>query len=261
MPRTLQTVAGHATTSLTVITPFTPNSGDSFNVANFAASAAAHLSDMWGDVIDTTYIRLRSPRMHDQAQGIRMRLPAASPAPVNMGVPQPLFPGDSLLFEVGTTAAAALAVGAFTIEYDDLPGGNPRLAAWADIQSRIVNIAGVEVDITAAAVAGDWSAGRAINADFDNLKANVDYAILGFTVPLETAVVAVAGPDTSNYKIGAPGTGRADKDSYAFVELAGRIGGPAIPIINANNKGATLCYAAPTSAAAVDVTFMLAELA
>ena len=261
MGRTLQVVSGHVTTGgAGVFSALAANTGDSFVVANFEPSAKASLVDMWGTGAVATQLRLRSPRLHDQAQGIRLNLPLGAPQISLPPFNQPLYPGDALTFEVADTSAGELDVAGLLIEYDDLPGAAPRYESEAGIVSRIVNIIGVEVDVAASATAGDWSAGRAMNADFDNLKAGIDYALLGFVGPLQQAAIAVAGPDTSNFKQGGMLRGVPIDDGQYFITRDRQLGRPSIPVINSNNKGNTLVYCASVANAGIKVSLILAQL-
>lgn len=261
MGRTLQVISAHVTTGgAGVFSALAANTGDSLVVANFAPGSKADLIDMWGYGAVASQLRLRSPRLHDQAQGIRLNLPLGVPQPVFTIVTQPLFSGDALTFEVADTSAGELDVAGLLLEYQDLPGAAPRYDSYAGILPRIVNLIGVEVDLAAAATAGDWSAGRAMNADYDNLKAGTDYALLGWTSQLATAAIAVAGPDTSNYKQGGPNRAVPIDDAAFFINLDQKLGRPSIPIINSNNKGNTLVYQASVSNAAQKVSLLLAQL-
>lgn len=256
-----QLIAGRVTNPGATVTALTANTGDSFVVANFPTSAPAYLDQMWAREATPGVFRIRSPRLHDQSQGIRMQVGAATPHLLLPGVTdQPLYPADTLTVEL-SGGAAETDTAYYLAYYTDLPGVMARLAQWAEISGRIKDIAGVEVDLTSSATAGQWSGGTAINATFDNLKANSDYAVLGYTVATSAGAIAIAGPDTGNYRIGGPGNTDQIQTASFFIDMANESGRPYIPIFNSNNKGGTLVYVSdPAVSTAINVSFVLAEL-
>jgi hypothetical protein len=118
--------------------------------------------------------------MHDNLQGIRFT-PAAgnNRALLPDELRQVLYSQDVLTVEVGG-GAAETDTAALLLHYDDVPGLDARLATIDQLTPRIANILTIEVVTAAGATAGDWNAGTAINATFDLLKANTDYAVLGY---------------------------------------------------------------------------------
>lgn len=256
-----QLVTGRVTNPSSTFTALTANTGDSFTVNNFNTTAPAYLDNMWMHEATPGVFRVRSPRLHDQSQGIRMQVGNTAPQLLLPdSTEQVLYPADVLTVEA-TGGAAETEVGALLIYYTDLPGAMARLAQWAEISNRIKNLAGVEVDVTTSATAGQWSSGTAINATFDNLQANADYALLGYVTDTSVGAVAISGPDTSNYRIGGPGNTDQKQTRQFFVDMGDASGRPYIPIINSNNRGGTLLYVAdPATSTAVHVSLILAEL-
>lgn len=256
-----ETVAGRATNPSTTITALTANTGSTFTVRAFGQSAKAYLDQMWAHEATAGIFRIRSPRMHDNSQGIRLQVGDTVPRLLMADASeQQLYPSDTLTVE-GTGGAAETDFFAYNVYYTDLGGTAARLAQWAEIAPRIVDIAGVEVDATTSGTAGDWSAGTAINATNDTFKADTDYALLGYTVGTVAGAVAVAGTDTGNLKIGGPGPLDGIETRRFFVDQANATGRPYIPIINANNRASTLLYVAdPATSTAVHVSLFLAQL-
>jgi len=262
MGSAIQLVTGRALNPGAGPTAFTPNTGDSFVALNFDVPNPAYIDQLWADNATGGFVRVRSPRLHDQAQGLRYAVGAAKGAYplLDSFASQALFPSDTLIVE-GSGGAAETDNVAILNYYTNLPGANARLANWAEIQGRIINLMGSEVDVTSGATAGDWGAGLAINATFDNFKANTDYALLGYTVSAGCTAVAIAGPDTSNFRVGGPGVLDPLATRSWFVDQNIATGRPYIPIINSNNRGGTLAYiAAVTAAAAVKVCLSFAQL-
>lgn len=260
MPRALVLSAGYATLAAAGNAVATPMAGDTFNVPNFTAGSA-YLEQIWAEGADTDWVEIYSPKFHDNNEGVRFVTSGGFVVPLlPWGSNQKLFSGDTPTVKIDETAIATGAV-ATLYSFDDLPGVQPRLASWADVQPRIQAVSGVEVDLGAIAAIGDYSAGVAINATFDNFQAGSDYALLGYVTAASVLAIAVSGGDTGNTKIGGPGINDPRVTRDFFIELSERTGKPCIPIIAANNKASTLVYQTDNSAhAAQHVTLVMAEL-
>lgn len=257
----VETVGGRVTNPSTTFTALTANTGGSFTVKSFAQTSKCYLDQMWAHEATPAVFRIRSPRMHDSSQGIRLQVGDTVPRLLMAdGNEQLLYPSDTLTVE-GTGGAAETDAFFYNAYYQDLGGINARLAMWSEISPRIVDIAGVEVDATTSATAGDWSGGTAINATLDSFKADTDYALLGYTVGTVCGAVAIAGTDTGNLKIGGPGAVDGIENRQFYVNQANRTGRPYVPIINSNNRGATLLYVAdPAVSTSVHVSLFFAQL-
>lgn len=261
MGKALEILAGRALNPGAGGVAATAGTGDSFAVRSFPATSKAYLENVWRNGAGAGFVRVRSPRMHDNVQGIRFT-PAAGN---NRGllpdnVRQSLYAQDLLTVEISGGAAETDTL-ALLMHYDDVPGMDARLATPDQIAPRIANILTIEVATASGATAGDWNAGTALNATFDLLKANTDYAILGYITSAPVTGIGLRGPDTGNVKAGGPGTTEQLETRDWFVSLSQAIGGPAIPVINSANKGATLVFAFDVGAAtAVTVDFIAAEL-
>jgi hypothetical protein len=261
MPRALQTIAGFATAAGAGTNVVTPAPGDSFNVPSFDVSSRARLNQVYANGATTDFVRLRSPRMHDANQGLRLRVGATKNIELlPWDVSEVLYPSDTPIVEIDATGAGSGTV-LVHYEFDDLPGVNPRLAGVADIASRVVHIMGCEVDVTSGVI-GAWGNGVALNANFDNFEAGADYALLGYDVNTACSGIAVTGKDTGNLKIGGPGVDNPRWTANYFVNMSEITGRPCIPIIAANNKSSTLLQNVDVAAAtASKVTLLLAQLA
>lgn len=256
-----EVVAGRVTNPGATPTALTANTGDSFTVKNFPMESGAWLEGIWAKAGTSGVIQVRSSKLHDFTQGLRLRHQANEPRNLLPDeAMQRLHPQDNLTVEVSGSAAAT-DVGLLALYYRDLPGQDQRLAMWEQIQPRILHITAVEVSITAAGTLGDWSAGTAIDATNDLLKANTDYAVLGYHPQNEVAGIALRGPDTGNLRIGGPGSVEPIETRNWFVDQTRLKNTPHIPVINAANKGGTLAFQVDNAAGAANlVDFILAEL-
>ncbi|MGH7743509.1 MAG: hypothetical protein ACREQ5_01625 [Candidatus Dormibacteria bacterium] len=245
-----------------MFTALTPNTGDTFQVQAFTPSAGAWLEQIFAHEATPGVVRVRSPKMHDNVQNLRLQVTnSIAQRLLPPAAMQELYPQDTITFEA-TGGAAETDVAFLQLYYADNPGASQRLALWAQVKPRIKNILSVEVAVTGAATLGDWSAGTPINTTFDLLKANTDYAVLGYLAGGAIGAVALAGPDTSNFKVGGPGGLDPIESTSYFVDMSNAYGTPHIPIINSANRGATLAYQCSALASATtNVDFICAELA
>src|SRR5208282_6610663 len=117
-----------------------------------------HLEDIWASFQDPGYIRVRSPRLHDDVQGIEVQANGVVTSPLLAeGFSQELFSQDSLIVEGFFTAAPTLGhttLGALQIYYDDLAGVAGNFLPWAQVQPMIQSYFGVYVNPTSSATAG-----------------------------------------------------------------------------------------------------------
>lgn len=254
-------ITGRVTNPGATLTALTMNTGDSATLPNWPDAVPAYLEQIWSSSATPGVFRVRSPRLHDQAQGIRLQVGVATPRKL---VPQPfgqvLYPADQLTLEL-SGGGAETDLAAFLVYFEDLPGVSARLARWEEIQGSYRNVAGVEVSPVTSATAGQYGTGRAIDADFDTFKSGRDYALLGYLTDVPCGVVGIVGPDTGNTRVGGPGADDHLETYDYFARLARDTGRPYIPVIAGNNAGATLVDVAdPATSTTIDVTLLMAEL-
>jgi hypothetical protein len=214
-----------------------------------AAGSLARLLTVWVDAQLRGILRIRSPKLHDNVQGLRFATIASEVQPLmDPMFNELLYPQDTLTVDIsGSATGGDIETACLLVRYDDLGGQAARLAMPADIRSRMDKLVTVENSL-ATGTAGGYSGEEAINADNDLLEANRDYALLGYTVsPVagqtvgECAAVRWRGADVGNLGLGGPGT---DTDRWLthrwFVWLSERCGLPCIPIFNSANKAGIL---------------------
>jgi len=257
----IEVVTGRAANPGAGPAALTPNTGGTFTVRNTSLQARCFLDGLWYKGATAGFIRVRSPRLHDNVQGIKYQAVGAAARNLLGDYPRTkLVPQDVLTVEIAG-GGAETDLGALLLSYEDLPGSNGRWATWDQIQPRIVNFVSNEVSITAAATLGDWSAGTAINATNDLLKANTDYAVIGYVCQNSVAAIALQGPDVGGLKAGGPGSTEVleTREWFRRLDIASDL--PFIPIISSANKGGTLAFQCDSAAGAANlVDFTLAEL-
>lgn len=233
--------------------------GDTPNVKNFGQQANAQLIGFGRKGATAGTARIRSNLFHDDVQAIRVRALAADPTDhlqhyatqLMYAQDAPLIDGDGTNLEVEQYW--------LSYYYSDLPGAQARLHSLADVDPLIQLI--VAQQVTIAAVVPPNYASAALTSLYNTLKANRDYAVLGYQVDTALGAVALQGADTSNLKVGGPGILDIYKTRDYFVRISAETGLPLIPVINAANAPATnLLVANDVAAAGANVTFFLGLL-
>lgn len=257
----IQTYQGTAIN--TTLAALSALSGDSLAVPNFAIGQRALLLQMWADVQTAGTARVRSPKFHDNVNGIRIDTIASDAKPLlPWGVPQPLYPNDNLIVELAGSATAGDVEYITLLEYfAELPGINARFIAPEAIAQRVEQLLTVENTIATGTTAA-YTGAEAINAEIDQFQQGADYAILGYKVDAECQAVGYRAPDFGNLRIGGPGD-EADPDLYSnwFVRLSKEYGLPLIPVFNGSNKSSVLIDAVQDeNGTDVTVTTFLARL-
>jgi hypothetical protein len=242
MGRGIEVVAGFATNPGAVLTTLTPSTNTSFTIRGTDTSKNAWLLSGWAFNATAGELVIKSPRLHDNVQGIRNRVTAALTAPLfntpfNPMARQKLFAQDNLTVQV-SGGAAELDCAAILVYYEDLAGIAGRFIDYATIIKSGINL--VTAEVTAVAVAtGNFGGAVAINSTFDTLKANTDYAILGGMTDTRGTAVGITGVDLGNLRVGFPAEpSLRDTTNNWFVGIAQGLGLPAIPVINSTNKSA-----------------------
>jgi hypothetical protein len=246
MPRGLDTVSGFVTAPGATFTAWTLATGDSLAVRAAVPNSNIWLIAAWGFNNAAGVMRIRSPRLHDNVQGIRMRTPVnlvQNRIPIRLvsGAAQKLFTQDTLIVEqTGSGVGGQIETGSLLIWYDDVPGVSARTIDQPTLKKAGVNIMEQEVTITTG-VAGGYSGGVAVNsqAGTDDWKANTDYALLGVFTDSRLCTITLKGVDSGNVRVGIPGElTEPDEAQNWFASLSAATGLPMIPVFNSQNKGA-----------------------
>ena len=238
--------------------------GDTLQVRNSNPAKHTLMLEAWAhnQVAGTT--RIRSPKLHDNVQGIRFAVPANS---VDFNMPYPvsqvLYPQDVLIAEgTGSSVAGQIESGSILVYYEDLPGVAGRFLAPQDLVKRGVNVVNVEIALTPSA-AGGYSGQLALNSQFDLLQANTDYCCVGYLCSARCCTVSLRGPDTGNLRCSGPGEPlKRDQTVEWFWKLSNFTGLALCPVINSANKQGTFCDCVQNqAAAALTVNWVFVQLA
>jgi hypothetical protein len=258
----IETIGATATIAAgPVFTAVTPFAGQSLQVRNTELTNKITLNGVWAQGATAMNIRIRSPRMHDVVNGIRLRAPGAvGPADLLPGdLATKLYPQDTPTVEINGTAAEVDLI-FLTYIYDTLEGADGRFATWDQVKPRIVNLTSNDIAIAAGAAAA-WSAGTAFSAGSWAPYPNTDYAVLGWESATLEGAIAIAGVDTGSLKVGGPGGTDPEFTRDYFKRDAIDSGQPRIPIVNSANNGTILAFCANVAGTGSAVSFLLAQLA
>ncbi len=267
MPKAMDTISGGVTAPGATLTAWTVATGDSLAIRSAPFDKRVYLLGSWAFNQVAGVLRVRSPRLHDNVQGIRLRITASDAEPLfpdsaNKGFKQFLIPQDTLVVEhSGSAVAGQIEAGSLLVWYDDLPAISGRFISNDDLTKFGINIIGQEMTVTTGTTVA-YTGQVAINVTNDNFKANTDYALLGGMVDTRVASVAVRGVDTGNLRVSFPGepTQRHVTSNW-FQRLAFALDLPLIPVFNSANKAAILIDALGNQAAITTViTLFMVEM-
>lgn len=266
MGQAIETVLGFLSDAAsTGAQPMTAASPQSFNVRATNGQTVAHLEAVWASFQDPGYLRVRSPRLHDNTNGIEVEAQSTVTNPLLLECfSQELYSQDALTVEGFFTAAPVATHASFAglqVYYDDLPGVAANYQSWAQVAPQIQSYMGVFVNPTSSATVGQWGAGVALNSSQDVFKANGAYALIGFSTPTSFVAWSILGTDLGNLQVGGPGTidPVMSRQWFRYMELES--GKPSIPVINSQNKGSTLIQVASAAAStAFPISLLFAYL-
>ena len=243
MGKALQLVTGYVASSTGSGTfdavTFAPN--DQAAVNDYTPGSHAYLLNAWLTGGHAVTGRIRSPNFHDDVNGIQMLAAANSPIPLMDGHSmQPLQKNDVLTVEIANGTASDLEDITMLHYYENLPGANASLYRWSEIEPNIVELMSVKVTCTAAGTDGAYE-GAATMVSVQNLfKSEGLYALLGYETAVQLHRVGITGTDTSNRRIGGPGTSPDVFDTRQwFVRQSQQTGLPTICVFRTQNLQST----------------------
>ena len=250
--------AGAVSNPSTTITAVTAGSGSTFTVRGTGPAATQSLVGLVRGGATKGLVRVRSPYLSDNVQGIRYAAAAGVQNDLLVGSPaQALIAQDALTVEV-TGGASEYDGAMLSTYYDDLPGASPVLKMPGDVVGQAEYVTTWEVAAAASATEGDW-ANTVITTTYDESKANRWYALLGYVCDVPVMGVALNGADTSNFNIGGPGLTDPYQVKNYFMGLSMTTGKPCIPCFSTANKSNTNIAVVDVAAStAVNVTLVVA---
>jgi hypothetical protein len=251
--------------NLAVLTNATMNGSDTLTIRYCDPTKKIWLLNV-GMLTETLagIMEIRSPKLHDNVHGLRLRVPPALANPLlTEGYPQRLYPQDTLAWQLaGTATAGAIQPAWMLIYYEDLQGIAARLIDSATLKARGVELFTQENVLTGSAT-GAYSASAALNATFDLMKPNTDYALMGYLVDKNASSLHLKGADTGNLRVGGPGTvNLSHLTAEWFWRLSDYFGIPMIPVFNSAAKaGISADLVTDHNAGTYNVSWIFMELA
>lgn len=263
MGKALQLVSGYVTAPSTTYTAVTPSPNDLLAVNDYANGSQAWLVNAWLDCPTGGSLRMRSPNFHDDVNGIELVIPTAAPIALMNGYSvQRLQSNDTLTVEIKNTSSNAPAAGTMLHYYENLPGADAQLFPWEAIRGNIAELMTCRVSVNNSGTAGTYGGAAAMTALQNLFKANGYYALLGWTANKSLTSVGVTGTDTSNRRVGGPGTTPDVFDTREwFIEQSRQTGFPCIPVYKTQNLQSTVvdCIDIEGSGATI-IEFLFARL-
>jgi len=247
----------NAATTAIGLTAATAASGDSLSVRSFKEGAYAYLENVYLQGGGTANrFRLLSPRLHDNVTGVSFQA-KENPTEFLLAaeVQTNLYSSDTLVAQMDA-AASSDTVAALSVYYTDIPGSSADLRTWDQIRGRILDIKPVEVDVTTSGTIGAWS-DTVITTTENQLKANYEYAVLGFEGSAAILTVGIKGPCTSNYRACIPAASPTLRLTDYFIFQSQQQNRPYIPVFQANDRASTFISAAANTASVTDNVFMI----
>ncbi len=256
----LYDVHNAATTAIGLTTALLANSGDPAQIRSFNDPAYSRMLSLFAQSSGAQQVRVTSPRMHDNVTGLTFQsaeIPAEFLLPPE--VAEPMFSVDTLSVSAAAAASSDTVV-APLIFYSDLAGIAANLQTWAQVKARFIRLKVMAVAVTSSATPGTW-VDTVITTTENQLKADYEYALLGFQPSASLAMIGLKGPATGNLRVCIPGnTETLDLTSY-FIWMSDRHNLPLIPVFKANDRGATFVSCASNAASvAASVQAVLAQL-
>jgi hypothetical protein len=245
MGNALEVVTGFTTAAGAAFTAVTLASGNSLVVRNCPFDSRVLLLSMWSDfqvAVPSGIVQLRSPKLHDNVRGLRYRIVPTEVQPLlPRRFPQPLVPQDTLILEhQGSAVGGDIETTCLLVWYENLPGTDARFLDADSLMKRGIDTVTVETS-HAFGAAGGYSGEVAITSGSDLLKANTDYALVGYVCSGEAAAFGWRGADSGNMRVAGPGS---DTDRHLtrdwFRGMSQDFNLPLIPIFNSANKGGIL---------------------
>lgn len=235
--------------------------GDSLTVKN---GKSARIITGWADMQTAGFVQIVRPSGHDTTRDLRFRVPASEVELFGvLGIEHKVEPQETLAITIGAGGVVGdVETVGLLMEYEDLNGVNQRLLTWDQLENKIEETLTLDCTLTAAVGPAFSTSEELITAESDLLKANRDYAVLGYRCSVECAAIYIKGQDTGNVRIGGPGNDLdGDLTNQWFAMLSRAIKKPMIPIINSGNKANTFigCHQ-DENATAVPVSLNLALL-
>jgi hypothetical protein len=261
MPKEMISGSLLATTAVPV--QITMNGTDSKTVRWFADGKKAFLLNL--SILATKSpgeIIVKSPKLHDNNLGIHFTAPQNFNRLLPYEAMQPMYSQDNLdILFTDTLAAGEWDSVWLEIFYEDLQSNNGNYVGFDAIKGKIKNIVTVEITDTPAGAVG-YQTPHNLAFISDLLKANTNYALLGYKTMGSQTLAGFKGPCTGNYRIALPFlTYTPEEERDYFIKQALDTGFPCIPVLNrADVYGTFVDFLEPVGGSSNSIALIFGEL-
>lgn len=234
--------------------------GDTLTVRTLGGGQKADLIDFGLFASNTPQVRVISPYLHDDVTGLSFPCNASDASGLTGFIPdQELRAQDTLVVQAANGTASVASAYWQLVFYSELSGGPSTYITAEELKARNVEQIGYQVIVNVAS-AQAWQS-TLLSAGTGVLKANANYAIIGYDLNVACTAIGVVGPDTGNFRAGGPGITTRQFTRNWFFDMAYWTGYPAIPVFNAQNAtGTNLQALATTAVGNVQCNLFLARL-
>jgi hypothetical protein len=234
----LQLISGYTSGITAAFTAITLAVGDTLQIKN--SGGQIKLLKAWTQSATANSFQIKSPRFHDNVNGLIYSPLGTEIKNCIDSIPQSLVSQDTLLVNMkGSTGAGQINSIGMLVFYSSLKGSDGNFLAPSQVMARAVSKTTVQVTL-ALGTTGGYSGEVAINSTSDLLKANTEYAIVGYILNAKCASIGIRGTDTGNIRVGAPGSNEPEVTRNWFLDISKEYMLPLIPVINSANKANTL---------------------
>lgn len=263
MGKALELLTGFVTAPSGTITALTMAAGNSLSIRSAGIDSDIRLLQAWNDNQTIGTLQIRSPRLHDNVQAIRLLAAVSEVEPLlPWEVQEQLIAQDTLVVGLsGSGTGGDIESASLLVYYDNLPGIDAILISPEDVKSRMIHLMATQNTISPGS-AGGYSGEEALNQDFNQFKANTPYALLGYTVSVECVAVRYRGTDFGSIGLGGPGNPTKKwLTRNWFLHISMMTGLPLVPVFQSENvDNVLLDVAQDENGAVVAVHTICAEL-
>lgn len=237
MPKpAVELISGYVTAPSTTLATLTMNGNDSLTVKS--TRGFAYIASAFSKNQAAGKVEIHSPRMHDNNHGFNYDVVTGNPEEYwPDGCMEQVFSQDNITVQQsGSATGGDLEETGLLMYYSDANGLDQRLIHYREAFNRKERVVTTRHSITGG-TAGSYSGETAINAGaVYELKANRDYALVGYYVNASVFAVVVKGNDTGNVRVGGPGNAADKRKTGSYFLRKSRVNGiPFIPVINSAN--------------------------
>lgn len=256
----LEAASGTTSATINTYTALTACTGDTLTVRTLGSQQAAELIDFGLFAAGTPQVRVTSPYLADDVTALSFPVNASDASGQTGFLPtQKLRAQDTLNVQSANGTASEATAYWQLVYYSELAGGPSTYITIDELRARTIEVIGFQ-NVVNVATALQWNS-VLLSAGTGVLKANANYAVVGYELNAACTAFGLYGPDTGNFRAGGPGVTTRQFTRNWFADLSFWTGYPTIPVFNSQNATGTQVQAlAITAVGNVQVQLFLARL-